>query len=233
MWKTCLGLTISYIATQLRGVQMRVVAITPIHVTDEELARRQERYTRLAPAGLTVELRNLTAVSPVALDLQSDVLSSDAALIDDMCHIGQDAADFILPDCVLDPGFRQGSKEEVVGMLESVTSHLVSQGHTVGAVTRNETIGAELVRRIGEYGFADDFAGLEVLNLSFDAINDEELWHKALKVGVAKLAAKGATVVINGCSAVNVDQSQLSLEVIDPAELALKLILEQKSKVTI
>ncbi len=29
---------------------MRVVAITPIHVTDEELARRQERYTRLAPA---------------------------------------------------------------------------------------------------------------------------------------------------------------------------------------
>jgi hypothetical protein len=39
--------------------------------------------------------------------------------------------------------------------------------------------------------------------------------------------------VINGCSAVNVDQSQLSLEVVDPAELALKLILEQKSKVTI
>jgi aspartate/glutamate racemase len=47
---------------------------------------------------------------------------------------------------------------------------------------------------------------------------------------VEKLAAKGATVVINGCSAVNVDQSQLSLEVVDPAELALKLILEQKSK---
>ena len=83
---------------------------------------------------------------------------------------------------------------------------------------------------MGEYGFAGDFAGLEVLNLTFDAINDEELWHAALKIGVDKLVAKGATVVINGCSAVNVDQSQLSIEVVDPAEMALKLILEEKSK---
>jgi Asp/Glu/hydantoin racemase len=112
-------------------------------------------------------------------------------------------------------------------MLESVTAHLVSAGHKVGAVTRNDTIGNELVRRIGEYGFADSFVGLEVLNLSFEAINDEEQWHRALKIAVDRLAAKGATVVINGCSAVNVDQSQLSLEVVDPAELALKLIFEK------
>jgi Asp/Glu/hydantoin racemase len=121
---------------QLRGVQMRVVAITPIHVTDEELARRQERYTRLAPAGLTVELRNLSTASPVALDLQSDVLSSDAALMDDMCHVKADVADVVMPDCVLDPGFRPGSNDSVVGMLESVTAHLVAQGHKIGAVTR-------------------------------------------------------------------------------------------------
>lgn len=209
---------------------MRVIAITPIHVTDEELARRQERYSRLAPEGVTVELRNLTKQSPVALDEQTDVLSSDAALMDDMCHVKEDTFDVILPDCVLDPGFRPGKNGAVVGMLESVVAHLVKQGHKVGAVTRNETIGTELVRRVGEYGFADDFAGLEVLNLTFDAINDEELWHAALKIGVDKLVAKGATVVINGCSAVNVDQSQLSIEVVDPAEMALKLILEEKSK---
>ncbi len=87
---------------------MRVIAITPIHVTDEELARRQERYSRLAPEGVTVELRNLTKQSPVALDEQTDVLSSDAALMDDMCHVKEDTFDVILPDCVLDPGFRPG-----------------------------------------------------------------------------------------------------------------------------
>lgn len=206
---------------------MKVVAITPIHVTDEELLRRQERYQRLAPEGLTVELRNLSHSTPVALDQDSDVRSSDSGLMEDITNIELNSCDFLLPDCVLDPGFRQNLDSKTVGMLESVTAHLVSAGHKVGAVTRNDTIGNELVRRISEYGFADSFVGLEVLNLSFEAINDEEQWHRALKIAVDRLAAKGATVVINGCSAVNVDQSQLSLEVVDPAELALKLIFEK------
>lgn len=211
---------------------MRIIAITPIHVTDEELKRRQERYSRLAPEGLTVELRNLSHDNPVALDLFSDVRGSDAGLLDDICHIDKSEFDVVLPDCVLDPGFRKGENESIVGMLESVVRHLSDSGEKIGAVTRNEAIGTELVRRVGEYGFAADFVGLEVLDLSFDAINDEELWHQALKIGVDKLVAKGATVVINGCSAVNIDQSQLSAPVVDPAELALQLIFKQAGVVS-
>lgn len=206
---------------------MKVVSITPIHVTDKELARRQERYQRLAPAGVTVELRNLSHQSPVALDVVSDVRASDSGLMADAAEIILEEGEYLLPDCILDPGFRQNASPTTIGMLDSVMRHLVSTGGTVGAVTRNQSIGDELVRRVGEYGFADHFVGLEVLNLSFDAINDEEEWHRALKIGVDKLAAKGATVVINGCSAVNVDQSQLSLPVVDPAELALKLIADK------
>ena len=47
---------------------MKVVSITPIHVTEEELKRRQARYERLAPAGITVELRNLSEQSLNALE---------------------------------------------------------------------------------------------------------------------------------------------------------------------
>lgn len=206
---------------------MKVVSITPIHVTDAELKRRQERYQRLAPAGITVELRNLSHQSPVALDVASDVQASDSGLMADAAEIILEEGEYLLPDCILDPGFRQNASPTTIGMLESVMSHLVSTGGKVGAVTRNQSIGDELVRRVGEYGFAEHFVGLEVLNLSFDAINDEEEWHRALKIGVDKLAAKGATVVINGCSAVNVDQSLLSLPVVDPAELALKLIADK------
>jgi Asp/Glu/hydantoin racemase len=209
---------------------MKVVSITPIHVTDKELARRQERYQRLAPAGVTVELRNLSHQSPVALDNKNDVQSSDSNLASDISEINADSYDVLLPDCILDPGFRQNRSETTVGMLDSVMKHLVDAGNKVGAVTRNESIGQELVRRVGEYGYADSFVGLEVLNLSFDAINDEEEWHRALKIAVDRLAEKGATVVINGCSAVNVDQSQLRLPVVDPAELALQLISEKTAK---
>ena len=209
---------------------MKVVSITPIHVTDKELARRQERYQRLAPAGVTVELRNLSHQSPVALDNKNDVQSSDSNLASDISKINADSYDVLLPDCILDPGFRQNRSETTVGMLDSVMKHLVDAGNKIGAVTRNESIGEELVRRVGEYGYADSFVGLEVLNLSFDAINDEEEWHRALKIAVDRLAEKGATVVINGCSAVNVDQSQLQLPVVDPAELVLQLISEKTAK---
>ena len=209
---------------------MKVVSITPIHVTDKELARRQERYQRLAPAGVTVELRNLSHQSPVALDNKNDVQSSDSNLASDISEINADSYDVLLPDCILDPGFRQNRSETTVGMLDSVMKHLVDAGNKIGAVTRNDSIGEELVRRVGEYGYADNFVGLEVLNLSFDAINDEEEWHRALKIAVDRLAEKGATVVINGCSAVNVDQSQLQLPVVDPAELVLQLISEKTAK---
>ena len=206
---------------------MKVVSITPIHVTDEELKRRQARYERLAPAGITVELRNLSEQSLNALEKDSDVRASDFALLADASEINLEIGEVLLPDCILDPGFRQNASATTIGMLESVMGHLVAAGGKVGAVTRNESIGNELVRRVGEYGFADHFVDLEVLNLSFDAINDEEHWHRALKIAVDRLAAKGATVVINGCSAVNVDQSQLSIPVVDPAELVLKIIADQ------
>jgi Asp/Glu/hydantoin racemase len=145
----------------------------------------------------------------------------------DASEINLEIGEVLLPDCILDPGFRQNASATTIGMLESVMGHLVAAGGKVGAVTRNESIGNELVRRVGEYGFANHFVDLEVLNLSFDAINDEEHWHRALKIAVDRLAAKGATVVINGCSAVNVDQSQLSIPVVDPAELVLKIIADQ------
>jgi Asp/Glu/hydantoin racemase len=203
---------------------MKIVSITPIHVTEQELERRQQRYNRIAPSGVTIELRNLTQSSPTALDTSTDVRASDASLLTELNDMGGSGADFVMPDCVLDPGFRLEAQGQVVGMLQNVLANLVAKGHKVGAVTRNEAIGAELERRVEEYGFAQNYVGREVLNLSFDAINDEELWHEALTKAVDSLAAQGATVVINGCSAVNVQQDRLKLEVVDPAELALQII---------
>lgn len=203
---------------------MKIVSITPIHVTAAELERRQQRYNRIAPAGVTVELHNLSQNSPAALDSPTDVVASDASVKNDIAGSDQADFDFLMPDCVLDPGFRKGEGEQVVGMLDSVLADLTAQGHRIGAVTRNEAIGAELERRVTEYGFANSYAGREVLNLSFDAINDEELWHAALTTAVDNLAAAGATIVINGCSAVNVEQGRIKLPVVDPAELALKIM---------
>ena len=200
---------------------MRVIAITPVHVTEEEFNRRQARYDRISPDGLKVVLINFSELEPKELETSLDVLASDLGLIADIHSINRE-------DCVLDPGSRQDGDEFVVGMLECVMTNLISSGHRIGSVTRNEAIGAELVRRIDEYGYSANFVGNEVINLSFDAISNDDLWHQSLESAVQKLANKGASIVINGCSAVNLIEAKLVLEVIDPAEMALSLIMDRK-----
>lgn len=210
---------------------MKLIAITPIKVTEAELARRQKRYQRIAPEGLEIELLNLAMpTAPTSLDQESDIRKSDLGVSESLHALPSDEFDFAMPDCVLDPGYRQGGSNQVLGMLEKVVSDLAAKGESIGAVTRNAPIGEELTRRINEYGYGNNFAGLAVLQLSFDAIDDEVLWHKALEIAVDELAQKGATVVINGCSAVNVNQGSLKLPVIDPAAYALNLLVADKTK---
>jgi Asp/Glu/hydantoin racemase len=207
---------------------MRVISITPVHVTEAEFNRRQERYDRISPEGLKVTLINFIQLDPKELETSEDVVASDLGLFADISSINRRDYDFLMPDCVLDPGFRKGGDEFVVGMLECVTSDLVNSGHQIGSVTRNDAIGAELVRRIDEYGYSANFVGNEVINLGFDAISNEDLWHSSLETAVEKLAAKGASIIINGCSAVNLIESRLVLEVVDPAEMALDIIFSNK-----
>lgn len=207
---------------------MRVIAITPVHVTEEEFIRRQARYDRISPDGLKVVLINFSGLEPKELETSLDVLVSDLGLIADIHSINRADFDCLMPDCVLDPGFRQDGDEFVVGMLECVMTNLISSGHRAGSVTRNEAIGAELVRKIDEYGYSANFVGNEVINLSFDAISNDDLWHQSLESVVQRLANKGASIVINGCSAVNLIEAKLVLEVIDPAEMALSLIMDRK-----
>jgi Asp/Glu/hydantoin racemase len=207
---------------------MRVISITPVHVTEAEFNRRQERYDRISPEGLKVTLINFIQLDPKELETSEDVVASDLGLFADISSINRRDYDFLMPDCVLDPGFRKGRDEFVVGMLECVMSDLVNSGHQIGSVTRNDAIGAELVRRIDEYGYSANFVGNEVINLGFDAISNEELWHSSLETAVEKLAAKGASIIINGCSAVNLIESRLFLEVVDPAEMALGIIFSNK-----
>ena len=70
---------------------MKIVSITPIHVTAAELERRQQRYNRIAPAGVTVELHNLSQNSPTALDSPTDVVASDASVKNDIAGSDQAA----------------------------------------------------------------------------------------------------------------------------------------------
>ncbi|MEV5829912.1 hypothetical protein AB0L25_30520 [Spirillospora sp. NPDC052242] len=208
---------------------MRALAVTPIHLPPDEIRRRQARYDRLAPPGLTVELRDVGPAAPPSLEDEASVRASESAVAAALAEAG-DGFDLAFPDCVLDPAVPDGPAGPdggvpVNGLLKLSSMHLSALNIRFGAVVRNEAIGAELDRRLRAYGLAGNLAGIAILALPFDAIADTAAWNAALGDAVAVLAKAGATAVINGCSAVDVEDATLAAAVVDPTALALRLLV--------
>ena len=207
---------------------MRVRAITPIRVTDEELDRRRHRYHRLSPAGVLVDLENLREGpdTPRQLDSDDAVAVSDRLMIEAALDTDPAVHDLVLPDCVLDPGVDSGKETPVpvVGILQLAAGHLAAVGQRFSAVTRNQPIGDELVDRLDRYGLRSSFAGLEVLDLDFEAISDDGRWHETLLPIREQAGREGADAIINGCSAVEVPPGDSGAAVVDPTRLALELL---------
>lgn len=208
---------------------MRIKAITPIRVTDDELWRRQERYQRLSPPGIEVVLVNLPdePAVPRALEHDDDLGRSDRLVAEEALRTDPAEFDAILPDCVLDPGLptlvREG-RIPVFGILKLTAGLLHSMDRPFAVVARNRVIAGELERCVARYGLENGFNGVNLLDLSFDDIADDDKWNGAL-MGVRDRLAQGPVrTILNGCSAVEVMDDDHPVSVFDPTRLALHLI---------
>ncbi|MCC3273291.1 hypothetical protein MUK71_03520 [Arthrobacter zhangbolii] len=204
---------------------MQILAVTPIAVPEDELKRRQERYTRLAPAGLTVTLHNLGTGSsvPRALETDDDVAASEAAVTGWFAAADPDGVDAFLPDCVLDPGVGPGAREQsrpMLGLTRLGAGFLDGAGATFGAVARNEAIARELDRKVASYGLGLH-EPVSVLGLTLADIADDAGWSRAVDTALTGLSAD---YVLNACSAVNLARREAGGPVlVDPTALALRL----------
>lgn len=210
---------------------MRIFAVTPIHVSAEELARRQARYDALSPDGLSVHLEDIGPDAPRALDTEEQVRASDELVTAALERAAgrADGIDAVMPDCVLDPGVARlaGRLERpVFGLLRTSLAWGAITGRPVGAVTRNKAIAEELRRQVEGYGMAGSFTGVEVLDLDVDAIHDAGRWAASLHEVVERMGEAGAGDLLNGCSAVDLppEAAQWPVRVVDPTALALRLI---------
>jgi Asp/Glu/hydantoin racemase len=200
---------------------VRIRAITPIHVGPDELARRQQRYDRLSPPGLTVSLVDLPSDAPQALETAEDVRTSEQLVVDHARAVPADEYDVVLPDCVLDPGVGVAHTEvPLVGILRLSTSLLAATGRRFSAVARNAAIAAELERKAAEYGLSGLLTQVRVLGLDVASIPDDASWGRAVAAAVADLPGD---VVVNGCSAVDVSPADGPV-VLDPTATALQVL---------
>lgn len=210
--------------------KLRVRAITPIHVGVEELARRQHRYDAFSPPEVSVTLEDLPDAPGVPRQLETleDIEASERFVAQVASETDPARFDLILPDCVLDTGVAliraAGAPVPVVGLSELTAGFVGGLGLRLAAVTRNRPIGDALRRVIEESGSAPSFARVEDLALSFADISDDARWNGALEDARGRIeGAGGADVILNGCSAVDVNIGD-GIPVFDPTRLALRLI---------
>lgn len=198
---------------------MRIRAITPIVVPDDELARRQDRYQALAPVGVEITVHNLSA-GPDRLESESQIRDSEERVFSDA--IATSGFDGVFLDCVLDPALEQLQEQmsvPVFGITKLVSGYLAATVPRFGGVARNQAIADELARRVADFGHGDQFSGVTVLDLSLEDIADTDRWNRVTQ----ERLNPDAGVVINGCSAVEVQAGQGPV-VVDPTAMALRLI---------
>jgi len=204
---------------------MRLRAITPIVVSEEELTRRRVRYAALAPPGVTIHLDNLTT-GPDRLESSGQIRESEQLVYEEALRTNLDRFDGIFLDCVLDPALERLQTESalpVFGMTRLVSTYLASLGLRMAAVARNRAIADELADRIDAYGWSSNLDGVLILDLSLADISDTDLWNQVVAERVANGDLAGVDAVINGCSAVEV-RPLGGPPVLDPTALSLRLI---------
>lgn len=205
----------------------RLKSITPLAVPREELARRQQRYDRLAGGRFAVTLVSLPPSAPRRLDTADDVTASARSVRREIERTSAAEFDGILPDCVLDPcvGELPPGPVPLFGILRLASGAIAGLGLPFAAVTRNGAIGAELARKLGCYGLAGACDRVHRLGADFCLIADGDGWAAALAPVVAATAAADVPILLNGCSAVDLGpEGDSRVRVVDPTALALDVL---------
>jgi allantoin racemase len=203
---------------------VRIYAVTSIHLTAEDLTRRQERYDLVSPPGITVELHTLGPEAPSTLETLADVRESERLVTAALRAADGTGYDALLADCLLDPGVAELSAAlatPVHGLLALTLDHVHAAGQVAGVVTRTGALAAEIAARAEGYG--RPLASTSVLDLGPAAFDEHTRWLAGLGKAVNELADAGAEIVINGCGAVELINARSGrVPVVDPTLIALQ-----------
>jgi Asp/Glu/hydantoin racemase len=208
---------------------MRLIALTPAHVGEAEILRRAARYTAFAGSAFPVLVLDQPdrPEVPHSFDTAELIAAADECVMQRALGLELDEDDIVMPDCILDtalPRLSEALTNQTHGILRLNTSFFASLGLRFGAVARNEAVGTALHKTIEAYDSSDRYIGTQILNLPTEAVADTVRWNSTLSDHVQELADLGAQVVINGCSAVDVEDAQWAIPVVDPTMLAIRCL---------
>lgn len=163
-------------------MSFRVKIISPLQASQDDLARRQRRYSQQASPDTQIIVENLPG-GPAALNTSGDVLASAAAIFQQGRDTRTDDTDAILIDCVFDPAVEE--LREATGLptfgptrLTLPLIKLVSSNFSI--IARTERQCQLLAETVTGYGFGSDLCSLRALGISYEEAKQPEIFSRVM-----------------------------------------------------
>lgn len=179
----------------------RVRIISPIHIDEADLHRRQMRYSERASADTKVVVSNLQE-GPFTLEDRGDIAYSEYGIYREGLETSPAEFDAVLIDCVFDPGVRalqDKLRVPVFGPLHlvlPVLAQAVSRWVIISRTTKQSELMAELVE---QYGYGRELAARRGLDISYAEARQPELFAGAMVRAIESAVREdGARAILMG-----------------------------------
>jgi allantoin racemase len=213
------------------SINFRVKIISPLEATEDDLLRRQHRYSEQSTSKTRLVVENLYG-GPPALNTAGDVLTSAAAIFQQGKSTTSDEFDAILIDCVFDPAVEE--LREATGLPTfgptRVTLPLISLVSPNFSIIARSGRQCELLSdTVSEYGFGDHICSTRALDISYEEAKQAEIFNQAMSDRLEEaVVSDGARAIMFGSTTMAITEEMHTraqgLPLFMPGMVALKVM---------
>ncbi len=214
-------------------MEFRVRIISPLKATEDDIARRQRRYSEHASEDTRVSVTNLEA-GPPALNSSGDILESANAIYRRGAGTSADDYDAILIDCVFDPAVEELKEETglpTFGPTRTTLPLIPLVAETFSIVARTERQCELLAETVDRYGYGGLIRSLRALGITYEEAKKAEVFKSVMTERLREVAQDdGAGAVMFGSTTMALDRDLVraagGLPLFMPGMVALR-VMEQ------
>lgn len=160
----------------------RVKIISPLEATEDDLARRQQRYGEQAGVETRALVENLRG-GPAALNTSGDVLASAAAIYEQGRSTNADEYDAILIDCVFDPAveeLREATNLPTFGPTRVTLPLIPLVAANFSIIARSNRQCELLAETVSRYGYGHHLCSLRALDISYEEAKQPQIFNRVM-----------------------------------------------------
>lgn len=210
---------------------LRLKIVSPLKATEDDLARRQRRYSRHAGPHTQIQVENLEG-GPAALNSSGDVLASAAAIYRQAVDSPAEAWDAILIDCVFDPAVDEIGEATGIPTFGPTRTTLpliplVADNFAIIARTRRQC--ELLADLVAGQGYVDYLRSLHALDISYEEAKQPAIFERVMVDRLrAAVTEEGAGAIMFGSTtmAISVEMraAAAGVPLFMPGMVALRVI---------